>query len=94
MFAFQATVAVALAILLASFAVVVEGVDIMDAVGAEWKMGLRPRQAGTNLQPFSGALAGIAASPVSLGLLIRHLGLVKLIDADCAIGGPRQAIRG
>lgn len=35
-------------------------------VMGEWTIGLRPRQAEQNVQPFSGAIGGLQAPPVSL----------------------------
>jgi hypothetical protein len=50
---------------LSAFAVLaVLGMDIMDELAGEWKMGLRPRQERTTLQPFAESL-GAAAEPVS-----------------------------
>ncbi|KAF6809491.1 hypothetical protein CPLU01_02188 [Colletotrichum plurivorum] len=40
--------------------------DISDELGMGWKMGLLPRQAGSqNLQTFTGALGGVKASPIT-----------------------------
>ncbi|KFA61733.1 hypothetical protein S40285_10619, partial [Stachybotrys chlorohalonatus IBT 40285] len=50
---------------LAALLALASAADIMDGIGAEWKMGLRPRQSGTNLQPFSGALGGASASAIT-----------------------------
>lgn len=42
----------------------VKSKDILDEIGREWKMGLRPRQEDSNLQSFTGALGGVSASAV------------------------------
>ncbi|KAH7316488.1 hypothetical protein B0I35DRAFT_409681 [Stachybotrys elegans] len=39
--------------------------DMAAELSGSWKMGLRPRQSGTNLQPFTGALGGVTASAIT-----------------------------
>lgn len=46
-------------------AVVLASMDIANELAGEWRMGLRPRQASTNLQTFSGSV-GASAPPVRL----------------------------
>lgn len=50
---------------LLAYAIMVLGMDIMDEVAGEWKMGLRPRQERSSLQPFTESLGGASAGPVS-----------------------------
>lgn len=45
--------------------------DMVDELAGEWKMGLRPRQAATDLQTFDGALGGVSAAAVCSVLFSR-----------------------
>ncbi|KAI9163261.1 hypothetical protein HJFPF1_04863 [Paramyrothecium foliicola] len=51
--------------LLACVFAVVLGMDIMDELAGEWKMGLRPRQGTASLQPFGESLGGAPAAPIT-----------------------------
>jgi hypothetical protein len=81
--------------LLACVIAAVLGMDIMDEVAGEWKMGLRPRQARSSLQPFTEALGGASAAPVSATRPHTYEWTETLtVMADYELGEHGQAIPG